>query len=128
VELEELAIEDVQAIIQEFQRWKEDQTINEGDEDDESDEEIEFMSWTQWEDIETVHCIIESPIVRQRVLECYHQWFSCDGPQIRFDMSQIQSMVHRLVEEAQEIIYTKLMKVDMDAEQQVDPRQVPPIH
>ena len=48
--------------------------------------------------------------------------------QIRFDMSQAQSMVHGLVEEARDVLYSKLMGVDMDAERQVDPQQVPPIH
>ena len=48
--------------------------------------------------------------------------------QIRFDMSQVRSMVHGLVEEARDVLFTKLMKVDMDAERQVDPQQVPPIH
>jgi RecQ family ATP-dependent DNA helicase len=37
-------------------------------------------------------------------------------------------MVHGLVEEAREVLFTKLMKVDMDAERQVDPQQVPAIH
>jgi hypothetical protein len=37
-------------------------------------------------------------------------------------------MVHGLVEEARDVLFTKLMKVDMDAERQVDPQQVPPIH
>jgi hypothetical protein len=37
-------------------------------------------------------------------------------------------MVHGLVEEAQDILYSKLMRVDMDAERQVDPQQVPPIY
>jgi hypothetical protein len=39
-------------------------------------------------------------------------------------MSQVQSMVHRLVEEAQDVLYSKLIKVDIDTEQQVDPQQV----
>jgi hypothetical protein len=37
-------------------------------------------------------------------------------------MSQVQSMVHRLVEEARDILYSKLIMVDMDVEQQVDPQ------
>ena len=37
-------------------------------------------------------------------------------------------MIHGLVEEARDVLYTKLMKVDMDAERQVDLQQVPPIH
>jgi len=37
-------------------------------------------------------------------------------------------MVHGLVEEARDILYSKLMRVDMDAEQQVDPQQVPAIY
>ena len=41
--------------------------------------------------------------------------------QVRFDMSQVQSMVHRLVEEARDVLYSKLMRVDMDIEWQVDP-------
>jgi hypothetical protein len=48
--------------------------------------------------------------------------------QVRFDMSQVQSMVHGLVEEARDVLYSKLMRVDMDAERQVDPQQVPPIY
>src|SRR5204862_3497742 len=43
-------------------------------------------------------------------------------------MSQVRSMVHGLVEEARDVLFTTLMKVDMDAERQVDPQQVPPIH
>src|SRR5277367_6450351 len=48
--------------------------------------------------------------------------------QVRFDMTQVQSMVHGLVEEARDVLYSKLMRVDMDAERQVDPQQVPPIY
>jgi RecQ family ATP-dependent DNA helicase len=48
--------------------------------------------------------------------------------QVRFNMSQVQSMVHGLVEEARDVLYSKLMRVDMDAERQVDPQQVPPIY
>jgi len=36
--------------------------------------------------------------------------------------------VRGVVEEAQEILYSKLMKVDIDAKKQVDPQQVPAIH
>jgi hypothetical protein len=35
-------------------------------------------------------------------------------------------MVHGLVEEARDILYSKLMKVDIDAERQVDPYPVCP--
>ena len=48
--------------------------------------------------------------------------------QVRFDMTQVQSMVHGLVEEARDVLYSKLMRVDMDADRQVDPQQVPPIY
>lgn len=37
-------------------------------------------------------------------------------------------MVHGLVEEARDVLFSKLMMVDMDAEQQVDPQQVLPIY
>ena len=37
-------------------------------------------------------------------------------------------MVHGLVEEARDVLYSKLMRVDMDVERQVDPQQVPPIY
>ena len=48
--------------------------------------------------------------------------------QIRFNMSQAQSMVYGLVEEARDVLYSKLMGMDIDTERQVDPQQVPPIH
>ena len=41
--------------------------------------------------------------------------------QVRFNMSQVQSMVHGLVEEARDVLYSKLMRVDIDADRQVDP-------
>jgi hypothetical protein len=41
--------------------------------------------------------------------------------QVRFDMTQVQSMVHGLVEEARDVLYSKLMRVDMDADRQVNP-------
>jgi hypothetical protein len=44
-----IAIQEIQAIIQEFQEWKQDQPINEADEDNESDEEIEFIDQIQQE-------------------------------------------------------------------------------
>jgi hypothetical protein len=37
-------------------------------------------------------------------------------------------MVYGLVEEARDVLYIKLMKVDIDAEREVDSQQVPPIH
>jgi hypothetical protein len=46
---QQIAIHEVQAVIQEFQVWKQDQPINEANEDDESDEEIEFMGRIQRE-------------------------------------------------------------------------------
>ncbi len=39
----------MQAVIREFQVWKQDQPINEANEDDESNEEIEFMGRIQRE-------------------------------------------------------------------------------
>jgi hypothetical protein len=38
-------------------------------------------------------------------------------------MSQVRSIVHGLVKEAQEILFKKLMKVNIDAKKQVDPQQ-----
>jgi len=37
-------------------------------------------------------------------------------------------MVYRLVEEARDVLYSKLIRVDIDAKRQVDPQQVPPIY
>ena len=39
-----IAIQQVRAIIQEFQEWMQDQAIDDADDDDESDREIEFIS------------------------------------------------------------------------------------
>jgi hypothetical protein len=37
-------------------------------------------------------------------------------------------MVHGLVEEAQDILYSKLIKVNINVKQQVNPQQVLPIY
>ena len=46
---QQIAIQEVQAMIQEFQEWKQDQPIEDANEDDESDEEIEFIGRIQRE-------------------------------------------------------------------------------
>jgi RecQ family ATP-dependent DNA helicase len=241
---QQIAVQEVRAIIQEFQEWKQDQPIEDADEDDESDEEIEFIGRIQREILRLCIELLNHPLqdneyqnviisalalmgmrdddgwldaedytpkysaiiklarlmvvqegyerreeaIRQLqergstvdeakeearsyfhfVRQLTHQFMTishngrdpspmewifkarsygfkirytttADGciqwigdtvlyQQIRFDMSQVQSMVHGLVEEARDILYSKLMKVDMDAEQQVDPQQVPPIY
>jgi hypothetical protein len=241
---QQIAIQQVQAIIQEFQEWKQDQPIDDANEDDESDEEIEFIGRIQREILQLCIELLNHPLqdneyqnviisalalmgmrdddgwldaedytpkysaiiklarlmvvqegykrrqeaIRQLqergstadeakeearsyfhfIRQLTHQFITmshsgrdpspmdwifkarsygfkirytttADGciqwigdtvlyQQVRFDMSQVQSMVHGLVEEARDILYSKLMKVDMDTEQQVDPQQVPPIY
>ena len=49
-------------------------------------------------------------------------------PKIRFSMSQFRGMVHGLVGEAREELFEKLMMVRVGADQEVDIKQVPPIH
>jgi hypothetical protein len=44
-----LVIQEVQAIIREFQEWKKDKPINDADKEDESDKEIEFIGRIQRE-------------------------------------------------------------------------------
>jgi hypothetical protein len=46
---QQIAIQQLQAIIQEFQEWKQDQPINDADEDNELDERIEFIGGIQQE-------------------------------------------------------------------------------
>ena len=46
---QQIAIQQVQAIIQEFQEWKQNQPIDNANKDDELDEEIEFIGRIQWE-------------------------------------------------------------------------------
>jgi hypothetical protein len=43
-------------------------------------------------------------------------------------MNQFRGMVHGLVGEAREELFVKLMMVNMGADQEVDMKQVPPIH
>jgi len=58
------------------------------------------------------------------------QWIGDDVlyPKIRFSMSQFRGMVHGLVGEAREELFEKLMMVRVGADQEVDIKQVPPIH
>jgi len=44
---QQIAIQQVQAIIQEFQEWKQNQPIDNANKDDELDEEIEFIGRIQ---------------------------------------------------------------------------------
>ena len=241
---QQIAMQEVRSIIQEFQEWKQDQPIDDSDEDDESDEEIKFMGRIQREILRLCITLLNHPLqdneyqnviisrlavmgirddggwldaedytpkysaiiklarlmvvqegyerrqeaiqrlqeqgstaedAREEAHSYYHftrqlvhqfmtmshngqdptpiQWIfkarsygfkiryttTADGciqwigdtilyQQIRFDMSQVRSMIHGLVEEARDVLFSKLMKVDMDAERQVDPQQVPPIH
>jgi hypothetical protein len=46
---QQIAIQEVQSVIREFQVWKRDQPINDANEDDESDKEIEFIGRIQRE-------------------------------------------------------------------------------
>jgi len=43
-------------------------------------------------------------------------------------MSQFRGMIHRLVGEAREELFEKLILVRMSIDQEVDIKQVPPIH
>ena len=58
------------------------------------------------------------------------QWIGDDVlyPKIRFSMSQFRGMIHGLVGEAREELFEKLMVVRVGADQEVDMKQVPPIH
>ncbi|KAH7418916.1 hypothetical protein BKA64DRAFT_614191, partial [Cadophora sp. MPI-SDFR-AT-0126] len=58
------------------------------------------------------------------------QWIGDDilYPHMRFSMTKFRSMVHGLVGEAREELFGKLMMVKMSADQEVDMKQVPPIH
>jgi RecQ family ATP-dependent DNA helicase len=58
------------------------------------------------------------------------QWIGDDVlyPKIRFSMSQFRGMIHGLVGEAREELFEKLMMVRVGADQEVDIKQVPPIH
>ena len=58
------------------------------------------------------------------------QWIRDDilYPHIRFSMTKFPSIVHRLVREAREELFGKLMIVKMSVDQEVDMKQVPPIH
>jgi hypothetical protein len=58
------------------------------------------------------------------------QWIGDDVlyPKIRFSMSQFRGMIHGLVGEAREELFEKLMIVRVGADQEVDIKQVPPIH
>ncbi|KAH6702795.1 hypothetical protein BKA61DRAFT_704075 [Leptodontidium sp. MPI-SDFR-AT-0119] len=58
------------------------------------------------------------------------QWIGDDVlyPKIRFSMSQFRGMIYRLVGEAREELFKKLMIVRVGADQKVDMKQVPPIH
>jgi len=58
------------------------------------------------------------------------QWIEDDVlyPKIRFNMSQFRGMIHGLVGEAREELFEKLMIVRVGADQEVDMKQVPPIH
>jgi hypothetical protein len=47
--------------------------------------------------------------------------------QIQFSMSQVRCIVHGLVEEAREELFSKLIMVGMDADNEIDAQQVPPI-
>src|SRR6266536_3642655 len=58
------------------------------------------------------------------------QWIGDDVlyPHMRFSMTKFRSMVHGLVGEAREELFGKLMMVKISADQEVDMKQVPPIH
>ena len=58
------------------------------------------------------------------------QWIRDDVlyPKIRFSMSQFRGMIHGLVREAREELFEKLMMVRIGADQEVNIKQVPPIH
>jgi RecQ family ATP-dependent DNA helicase len=58
------------------------------------------------------------------------QWIGDDVlyPKVRFSMSQFRGMIHGLVGEAREELFEKLMIVRVGADQEVDMKQVPPIH
>ncbi|KAG9241064.1 hypothetical protein BJ878DRAFT_428921, partial [Calycina marina] len=47
--------------------------------------------------------------------------------QIRFDMSEVRTLIHGLVKEAREVLYKDLLLVDQDSQGHVDPTQVPGI-
>jgi hypothetical protein len=58
------------------------------------------------------------------------QWIGHDilYPGMRFSMTQFRSMVHGLVAEAREVLFSKLMMVRMNGEGEIDPQQVPTIN
>ena len=58
------------------------------------------------------------------------QWIGDDVlyANMRFSMSQFRGMIHGLVGEAQEELFEKLMMVRIGADQELDAKQVPPIH
>jgi superfamily II DNA helicase RecQ len=58
------------------------------------------------------------------------QWIGDDVlyANMRFSMNQFRGMVHGLVGEAREELFEKLMIVRVGADQEVDMKQVPPIH
>ncbi len=47
---------------------------------------------------------------------------------MRFSISQFRGMVYRLVREAREELFKKLIIVRVGADQEVDIKQVPPIY
>lgn len=58
------------------------------------------------------------------------QWIGDDVlyGNMRFSIHQFREMIHGLVGEAREVLFGKLMMVRIGADQEVDPKQVPPIH
>jgi hypothetical protein len=48
-------------------------------------------------------------------------------PGMRFSMVQFRNMVHGLVHKAREVLFSKLMMVGMNCDEEVDTQQVPPI-
>ena len=58
------------------------------------------------------------------------QWIGDDVlySKIRFSISQFRGMIHGLVAEAREELFTKLMIVKVSADQEVDMKQIPPIY
>jgi hypothetical protein len=58
------------------------------------------------------------------------QWIRDDVlyPKIWFNISQFRGMIHRLVGEAREELFEKLIIVRISIDREIDVKQVPPIH
>jgi hypothetical protein len=59
---QQIAIQEVQSVIWEFQEWKQDQPINKANKDNELDEEIEFIGRIQQEILQLCIELLNHPL------------------------------------------------------------------